>query len=58
MRAVVRVFLTLPTKSIWGNLTYKKLPVRKFFIYVQRIFSQTRAKVQECQGEDYIQSTI
>ena len=26
MRAVVRVFLTFPTKSIGGSSTYKKLP--------------------------------
>ena len=38
MRAVVRVFLTFPTKSIGGSLTYKKLPVRKLFMYVQRSF--------------------
>ena len=36
MRVVDRVFLTLLTKS----LTYKKLPVEKLFIYVQKSFSQ------------------
>ena len=40
MRAVARVFLTFPTKSIEGSLTYKKLPVRKLFVYVQRSFFQ------------------
>ena len=39
MRAVVSLFLTLPTKSIWKSLTYKKLPVGKFFICIQKIFS-------------------
>ena len=33
MRAVVRVFLTFPTKSIEGSPTYKKLPAGKLFIY-------------------------
>ena len=40
MRAVVRVFLTLLTKSSWGSLTYQKLPVGKLFIYVQIRFPQ------------------
>ena len=40
MRAVVRVFLTFPTKSIGGSLMYEKLPVGKLFIYVQRSFPQ------------------
>ena len=40
MRAVVRVFLTFPTKSIGGSSTYKKLPAGKLFIYVQRSFPQ------------------
>ena len=40
MRAVIRVFLTFPTKSIGGSSTYKKLPVGKLFIYAQRSFSQ------------------
>ena len=40
MRAVVRVFLTFPTKSIDGSSTYKKLPTGKLFIYVQRSLSQ------------------
>ena len=40
MRAVVRVFLTFPTKSIGGSLTYKELPVKKLFIFVQRSFFQ------------------
>ena len=39
MRAVVRVLLTFPTKSVGGSETYKKLPVRKLFIYVQKSFS-------------------
>ena len=38
MRAVVSVSLTFPTKSIGESLTYKELPVRKFFIFVQRSF--------------------
>ena len=42
MRAVVRVFLTLPTKSIWKSLTYKKLSMGNFFIYVQEIFPKSR----------------
>ena len=40
MRAVVRAFITFPTKSIWGSLTYEKLAVKKLFIYVQRSFSR------------------
>ena len=40
MRAVVRVFLTLLTKSVLKSLTYKKLAAKKFFINVQRSFSQ------------------
>ena len=40
IRAILRVFLTSPTKSIWKRLTYNKLSVRKFFIHVQRSFSQ------------------
>ena len=32
MRAIVRgVFLTFPTNSIGGSLTYEKLPVGKLF---------------------------
>ena len=38
MRAVVRVFLALPTKSIGGSLTNQELSVRKLFIFVQRSF--------------------
>ena len=34
MRAIVRVFLTLPTKSVWGSLTDKKLSVGKLFICI------------------------
>ena len=34
MRAVVRVFLTVPTKSIEGSSTYKKLSAGKLFIYL------------------------
>ena len=40
MRAIVRVFLTLPIKSVWVSLTDKKLPVGKLFIYVQRSFTE------------------
>ena len=40
MRAVVRVFLTFPTKSMGESSTYKKLPAGKLFIYVQRSFSE------------------
>ena len=40
MRAVVRIFLTFPTKRIGGSSTYKKLPAGKLFIYVLRSFSQ------------------
>ena len=38
MRAVVRVFLILWTKSIWENLTYKKLAEGKLFIYMYEEF--------------------
>ena len=38
MRAVVRVFLAFPTKSIGGSLTFQELSVRKLFIFVQRSF--------------------
>ena len=40
MRAIVRVFLTLPTKGVWGSLTGKKLRVGQLFIYLQRSLSQ------------------
>ena len=40
MRAVVRVFLMFPTKSIGGSSTYKIIPVGKLLVYVQRSFSQ------------------
>ena len=40
MRAVVRIFLAFPTKSIGGCLTYQELSVRKLFIFVQRSFFQ------------------
>ena len=40
MRATVRVFLTLLTKSVWGSLTDKKLLVGQLFTYVQRSFPQ------------------
>ena len=40
MRALVRIFLNFLTKSIGESLTYKKLPIGKLFIYVQRRLSQ------------------
>ena len=40
MRAVVRFFLTLPTKSIWKSLTYKKTSSGRVLINIQRCFSQ------------------
>ena len=40
MRAIVRVFLTLPTKSVWVSLIDKKLLAGKLFIYVERSFTE------------------
>ena len=40
MLTVVRIFLTSPTKSISGSLTYKKLPIGKLFMYVKKVFTK------------------
>ena len=50
MRAVVRLFLTLLTKSIWKSLPYKKLPVEKFF--EKRSVAASRMEhVPECKND-------